>query len=274
MRVIHGIDELRATLPPGAGLALVPTMGNLHEGHLSLVRTARASGHPVITSIFVNPLQFAPHEDYARYPRTLARDCEMLAQAGCDFVFAPSAEEMYPVPQTFTVQPDPGLADLLEGSVRPGFFAGVSTVVLKLFHVIEPRLAVFGRKDYQQLRIVESMVRQLNLPITIVAAATVRDARGLALSSRNGYLSEAEREQAALLYGTLESVAAAVRNGRSDWPELEGAARETLRDHGWRPDYVSIRRAADLGDPEPGATLVVLAAARLGATRLIDNLEI
>ena len=256
MRVIHGIHELRATLPKGTPLALVPTMGNLHAGHLSLVRTARASGHPVIATIFVNPLQFAPHEDYARYPRTLARDCELLAQAGCDFVFAPSAEEMYPVPQTFTVQPDPALADLLEGSVRPGFFAGVSTVVLKLFHVIEPRLAVFGKKDYQQLRVVESMVRQFNLPVTIVAAPTVRDARGLALSSRNGYLTDA------------------VRSGRSDWLQLEVAACDALRDRGWRPDYVSIRRAADLGDPEPGGTLVVLAAARLGTTRLIDNLEL
>jgi pantoate--beta-alanine ligase len=274
MRVIHGIHELRATLPKGTPLALVPTMGNLHAGHLSLVRTARASGHPVIATIFVNPLQFAPHEDYARYPRTLARDCELLAQAGCDFVFAPSAEEMYPVPQTFTVQPDPALADLLEGSVRPGFFAGVSTVVLKLFHVIEPRLAVFGKKDYQQLRVVESMVRQFNLPVTIVAAPTVRDARGLALSSRNGYLTEAERERAALLHGTLQSVADAVRSGRSDWLQLEVAACDALRDRGWRPDYVSIRRAADLGDPEPGGTLVVLAAARLGTTRLIDNLEL
>jgi pantoate--beta-alanine ligase len=274
VRVIHRIDELRAELPRGGGVALVPTMGNLHEGHLSLVRTARASGDRVVASIFVNPLQFAPHEDYARYPRTLARDCELLARVGCDVVFAPSAEEMYPATQTFTVRPDPGLADLLEGSVRPGFFAGVSTVVMKLFQIVEPDLAVFGKKDYQQLRVIESMVRQFNMAVTIVAAPTVRDARGLALSSRNGYLSDSEREQAALLYGTLEGVAAAVRQGRTDWPELERAASQTLRDHGWGPDYLSIRRAADLGDPAPDARLVVLAAARLGATRLIDNIEL
>jgi pantoate--beta-alanine ligase len=274
MRIIHGIDELRTALPRGAGIALVPTMGNLHAGHLSLVSAARGSGHPVVASIFVNPLQFAPHEDFARYPRTLARDCELLAQAGCDFVFAPSVEAMYPEPQSFRVEPDPALSEPLEGSVRPGFFKGVATVVLKLFHVVEPRVAVFGKKDYQQLRVVESMVRQFNLHITILAGATVRDARGLALSSRNGYLNETELAQAAELYGTLQTVAAAVRLGRTDWQELERTACDALRARGWRPDYVSVRRAADLGEPGPAHALVVLAAARLGATRLIDNLEL
>jgi pantoate--beta-alanine ligase len=273
MQIIHGIDELRAILPV-AGTALVPTMGNLHEGHLSLVRTAHASGLPVVASIFVNPLQFAPHEDFARYPRTLGRDCELLAAEGCGFVFAPSVEAMYPAPQAFKVEPDPALSACLEGSVRPGFFAGVATVVLKLFNVVGPRVAVFGKKDYQQLRVVESMVRQFNLPVEIRAAETVRDARGLALSSRNGYLTEAERGQAAELYATLQAVAAAVRRGGRDWPRMEREACDSLHARGWQPDYVSIRRSADLGEPGGAGPLVVLAAARLGSTRLIDNLEL
>jgi pantoate--beta-alanine ligase len=274
VRVVHGIAELRAALAGLRGVALVPTMGALHEGHLSLVRLARATGGPVVTSIFVNRLQFAPHEDLDRYPRTLERDCELLAAAGCDLVFAPSEQELYPEPQGYRVQPPPEMADVLEGAARPGFFAAVCTVVLKLFNVVGPSAAAFGKKDYQQLVVVRGLVRQLNLPIEILAGATVRDADGLALSSRNGYLSSVERAEAPQLQLALHAVAQAVRAGRSDWGGLETAAAAALAARGWRPDYVAIRRQADLATPAAGGALVVLGAASLGATRLIDNLDI
>jgi pantoate--beta-alanine ligase len=259
-------------------------MGNLHAGHLSLVRIARERGDLVVASVFVNRLQFAPHEDFATYPRTLERDCEMLAAADCDIVFAPDEGEIYPEPQAYTVHPPPGLADILEGEVRPGFFTGVCTVVLKFFNIIQPDVAVFGKKDYQQLMVVRSMVRQLALPIDIVAAETVRDARGLALSSRNGYLTEAQRIEAAQLNATLNTLAAAIKSGHKDWPDLERDARDFLNSRGWQADYVAVRRQSDLRapsarDPLPGNTptsepLVALAAARLGNARLIDNVEI
>jgi len=232
----------------------------------------------VVTSIFVNQLQFAPHEDFAKYPRTFERDCELLAGSGCDIVFAPSDAEVYPDPQGYKVHAPPELAGILEGEVRPGFFTGVCTVVLKLFNMVQPASAVFGKKDYQQLLVIRGMVRQLALPIEVVAAETVRDSNGLALSSRNGYLSESQRTHAVQLQAALSKLAAAVKSGRRDWRTLEREAQEFLSGAGWQPDYVAIRRRSDLGKPSTGASpsesLVVLAAAKLGGTRLIDNLEL
>jgi len=276
MRVIHTVTELRQALA-GTRPAFVPTMGNLHAGHLALVRQARSiagPAQPVVTSIFVNRLQFAPHEDFDTYPRTLARDCELLAPAGNDLVFAPAERELYPEPQGYTVQPPSALADVLEGHFRPGFFTGVCTVVLKLFNLVQPGVAVFGKKDYQQWLIVRRLVQQLALPIEVVGGETERADDGLALSSRNGYLSAAERAEASRLSHCLRGIAAAVSTGREDWAELEAQALETLARHGWAPDYVAVRRRSDLGEPVAGAALVVLAAARLGSTRLIDNLEL
>jgi pantoate--beta-alanine ligase len=276
VRVISTIADLRGALAQHRAIGFVPTMGNLHDGHLSLVRVARERAGCVVASIFVNPLQFTPQEDFASYPRTLARDCELLAAGGCDFVFAPSAQEMYPEPQTCRVQAPQPLGDMLEGRFRPGFFNGVCTVVLKLFQIVQPEFAVFGKKDYQQLLVVESMVRQLNLPVEIVRAETVRDSRGLALSSRNGYLDAAQQIEAAELYATLGGVAEAAQTAgrREDWARIEESASQRLVARGWVPDYVAVRRRADLGEPARELPLVVLAAARLGQTRLIDNREI
>ncbi len=273
MQIFHSVAELRSALPGTRDRCLVPTMGNLHAGHLSLVRCAAAHG-PVVASIFVNRLQFAPQEDFDEYPRTFARDCELLEGAGCAFLFAPDEPEMYPQPQTYRLQPPPALADILEGQFRPGFFGGVCTVVLKLFNIVQPRTAVFGKKDYQQLLVIRGMVEQCALPIRIIGAETVREPGGLALSSRNGYLSESLRAEAARLHHELEVIARAVRNGRRDYAVLEAAASNALRARGWMPDYVAIRRRADLAEPGGEAPLVVLAAAKLGETRLIDNLEI
>ena len=276
MQVIRSIADLRAALA-GRGAALVPTMGNLHDGHLALVAAARAaatSAAPVVASIFVNRLQFAPHEDFDTYPRTFERDAGLLRQAGCDIVFAPPESELYPEPQVYTVQPPPSLGTILEGHFRPGFFEGVCTVVLKLFNAVQPQLAVFGQKDYQQLLVIRGMVRQLALPIEIVGLPTLRSADGLALSSRNGYLDAAQRAEAPALSQSLQAVSAAVADGRRDWPQLEAAALQSLQARGWQPDYVAIRRQADLGPAQSGNALVVLGAARIGNTRLIDNLEI
>jgi len=273
MHIIKTAAELRAALKPTQRRVLVPTLGNLHAGHLSLVRMARERGDLVVTSIFVNRLQFAPHEDFATYPRTLERDCELLAAAGCDIVFAPADDEVYPEPQGYKVHPPPELADILEGHVRPGFFTGVCTVVLKLFNMVEPALAVFGKKDYQQLLVIRSMVRQLALPIEMVSAETVRDPSGLALSSRNGYLNDAQRAQAAQLHAALSKLVAEAKSGRTDWRALEREAQDFLTARGWQPDYVAVRRQSDLSEASTGEPLVVLAAARLGGTRLIDNLE-
>jgi pantoate--beta-alanine ligase len=274
VRVIRTIAELRATLAGRRDVTLVPTMGNLHAGHMSLVRLARARHGLVVASVFVNRKQFAPHEDFARYPRTLERDCELLEGGGCDVVFAPAEQEIYPEEQDFTVQPAPGLADILEGAARPGFFTGVCTIVLKLFNIVQPAVAVFGNKDYQQLLVIRNMVRQLALPIELIAGETVRDADGLALSSRNGFLTEAERREAVQLHATLTRLVGSVRAGRTDWRLLEREAGEFLAARGWRPDYVAIRRATDLGDPAAGEPLVALAASRLGSTRLIDNVAV
>jgi pantoate--beta-alanine ligase len=274
VQIVRTIDDLRAALLGQRDVSLVPTMGNLHAGHLSLVQIARQRKGLVVVSIFVNPLQFAPHEDFARYPRTLEYDCELLSGVGCDIVFAPSVQEMYPETQEYTVHPPAALADILEGSIRPGFFSGVCTVVLNLFNIVRPSMAVFGKKDYQQLLVIKHMVRQLSLPIEIVGAKTVREASGLALSSRNGYLNESQAAEAAQLHHTLHSVAREVESGRTDWQHIERGALESLARRQWQPDYVSIRRRADLGAPVDSGSLVVLGAARLGGTRLIDNLEI
>lgn len=278
MKIVHDLPGLRAALAQHQRPAFVPTMGNLHEGHLALVRQARPLGDITVASIFVNRLQFLPHEDFDRYPRTLARDCELLAPAGCDLVFAPAEDELYPEPQTYKVQPPAALADLLEGEFRPGFFTGVCTVVMKLLHCVQPAVAVFGQKDYQQLKVIEAMVRQFALPVQIVPGATVRAADGLALSSRNGYLSAEERAEAPTLQRVLAALAAAGRDGLRPLADLEAAAQAELRQRGWQPDYLTLRRRRDLlapGDDEraAGEPLVVLGAARLGSTRLIDNLE-
>jgi len=274
MKTVHRIADLRAALPGPGTCAFVPTMGNLHEGHLGLVRQAARHGMPVVASIFVNRLQFAPHEDFDRYPRTLARDCELLKEAGCNLVFAPDEAELYPQAQTFKVAPDPALADILEGHFRPGFFTGVCTVVMKLFGCVQPRVAVFGKKDYQQWLVIRRMTEQFALPIAIEAGETARAASGLALSSRNGYLSEAEREKATELSRTLRSLAERFRAGAAPVAELEAQALGAMSASGWQPDYLTVRRRSDLGVPQPGDTsLVALGAAKLGNTRLIDNLE-
>jgi pantoate--beta-alanine ligase len=274
MRTAHTVAELRSMLASAPRPALVPTMGSLHEGHLSLVRLARGRGRPVVASIFVNRLQFAPHEDFDQYPRTLESDSKLLEREGCDILFAPSERDMYPQPQAYKLSPPPELADILEGSVRKGFFIGVCTVVLKLLNIAQPEVAVFGKKDYQQWLVVRNMVKQLALPVEIIGADTVRETGGLAMSSRNTYLTDEQRVEALRLHATLKKVADAIRAGMSNWQELEDQACDELAAHQWKPDYVAIRRQHDLGDPSPGARLVVLAAARIGNTRLIDNLEL
>lgn len=272
MRLIHRADELRAALRDARECALVPTMGNLHAGHLALIERARRHGAPVVASIFVNPLQFGAGEDFERYPRTLAQDCARLADAGTDIVFAPDVGEMYPEPQTCVVLPP--LADDLCGAHRPGHFQGVATVVLKLFNMVAPRHAVFGKKDYQQCVIIEAMVRQFNLPIGLIAVETQRAADGLALSSRNAYLSQAQRAEAPRLYRVLREAAAQLEQG-CNAAGVVAAAEAELTAHGWQVDYVAVRAQASLQPPTPDTReLVVLAAARLGTTRLIDNVEV
>ncbi|AHB06948.1 pantoate--beta-alanine ligase [Pandoraea pnomenusa] len=278
MKVIPSIQELRDQMRGQNRVAFVPTMGNLHEGHLSLMRLARQHGDPVVASIFVNRLQFGPNEDFDKYPRTMADDVEKLTRENVYVLFAPDEKEMYPEPQEYRVEPPHDLGDILEGEFRPGFFKGVCTVVTKLFSCVQPRVAVFGKKDYQQLMIVRSMCRQFALPIEIIAAETVRADDGLALSSRNRYLSDAERAEAPELYRLLNQIRDDVNGGNTHYAALEAAAMQTLVARGWKPDYVSIRQRANLRAPAPGAapaeSLVVLAAAKLGSTRLIDNLEI
>jgi len=268
MQVLRSIEALRAAAAAAGPLAFVPTMGNLHDGHLSLVRLAQKDARQpsVVVSIFVNRLQFAPGEDFEHYPRTFERDCALLEAEGVELLFAPDEAVLYPQPQGYIVRPPP-IAGELEGRFRPGFFDGVATVVLKLLNCVQPALAVFGEKDYQQLHIVRGMVRQLDLPVEIVAGETVREPDGLAMSSRNAYLSAAERAEAPRLFRMLEEI----RAGKTT---VENSL-QALATAGWKPDYVEIRRRSDLG---PATTSdrekVVLAAARLGATRLIDNLEI
>ena len=273
MKIVHTIADLRTHLAPFKYPAFVPTMGNLHEGHLALVRQAKPLGDVTVASIFVNRLQFLPHEDFDTYPRTWESDCEKLQAAGCDVVFAPTEKELYPEPQTFKVHPPAELADILEGYFRPGFFVGVCTVVMKLFCCVQPRVAVFGQKDYQQLMVIRRMVQQFALPIEIVGGDIARAQDGLALSSRNGYLSENERAEAVQLSLALKTMAQALRDGATDIAALEDQAMKSLTARGWQPDYLVVRRRSDLQAPQAGDALVVLAAAKIGATRLIDNLE-
>ena len=277
MQVIHTIPELREALAVHRQRGFVPTMGNLHDGHLALVKQARDLVGPtgaVVASIFVNRLQFAPHEDFDTYPRTLERDCGLLEAAGCDVVFAPSEKELYPEPQGYKVLPPAELADILEGHFRPGFFTGVCTVVHKLFNIVQPTLAVFGKKDYQQLMVLRRMTAQMALPIAIHGGETRRSEQSLALSSRNGYLSEAEKVEALRLSATLKALVARWQAGERDLAAMEADAMQALRDAGWVPDYVTLRRQHDLGPAVDGQPLVALAAARLGTTRLIDNFEV
>ncbi|OCZ73701.1 pantoate--beta-alanine ligase [Achromobacter xylosoxidans] len=280
MKVVHTIQELRDHLRGQNRVSFVPTMGNLHEGHLALMKLARQHGDPVVASIFVNRLQFGPNEDFDQYPRTLAADIEKLERERDVYVlFAPNEREMYPEPQNYRVQPPDDLGDILEGEFRPGFFAGVSTVVLKLFSCVQPKVAVFGKKDYQQLMVVRNMCRQFQLPVEVLAHETVRADDGLALSSRNRYLSEAERAEAPALYAALRGVGQRLAAGERDAAGLEREATQHLTDRGWKVDYIALRRQRDLKRPEAvdlqaGEPVVVLAAAKLGATRLIDNLEL
>lgn len=278
MLIARSIADLRQALAPYRRPAFVPTMGNLHEGHIALVRQAQPLGDVTVASIFVNRLQFLPHEDFDSYPRTWEADCAELQAAGCDVLFAPREADLSPEPQTFKVHPDPQLADMLEGYFRPGFFVGVSTVVMKLFACVlgaTGGVAVFGKKDYQQLMVIRHMVRQFALPIEIVAGETCRAADGLALSSRNGYLSLEERQEAVALSQALKRLAQQWLDA-SDRSALETQAQDALRARGWAPDYLTVRRRADLRPAtadDAAGTLVALGAARLGSTRLIDNLE-
>ena len=272
MQVVATIAELRARLAGKLDIAFVPTMGNLHEGHLSLMRLAREHGGCVVASIFVNPLQFGPSEDFDRYPRTLEADCTRL-QGLADVVFAPSVNEMYPAQQTVFIEPPP-VAEELDGAVRPGHFRGMATVVLKLLNIVQPHVALFGKKDYQQLHIIRQMVAQLNLPISIVGGETVRAADGLALSSRNQYLSETERVEAIFLYQTLQQVRQAILKGERDFERLQQQAVENLAARGWVVDYVAVHQSDLLPASPTQPNLVILAAARLGNTRLLDNVEV
>ena len=275
MKIIHTIQELRDWRREAGSVAFVPTMGNLHEGHLALVREAAKRADQVVVSIFVNRLQFGQGEDFDRYPRTLEQDAAKLAGEGVAVLFAPSEQELYPnVAQQYNVEP-PNLQNELCGAFRPGHFRGVATVVAKLFNIVEPDYACFGKKDYQQLVILQGMAADLNFGVEIVPVDIGRAADGLALSSRNQYLSEAERKQAPQLYRELQAVARSVENGNRDYAALEQQAAANLKQAGWQVDYVEIRHAGNLQVAHVGdSELVVLAAARLGNTRLIDNIEI
>jgi pantoate--beta-alanine ligase len=278
MEIVRTAAELSKRLSGAGRVAFVPTMGNLHDGHITLMELARRHGDTVVASIFVNRLQFGPNEDFDRYPRTLDADAEGLKRVGVDVLFAPLEHEMYPTPQVYRVMPPP-IADELEGAFRPGFFHGVCTVVLKLFHLVAPDAAVFGKKDRQQLKIVRGMVQQFNLPIRIVPAETVRAPDGLALSSRNTYLTPSEREEAPRLYRTLRWIADEIASGRTDYANLESAGRADLASHGWKVDYLSVRHGIGLRIPHPEGfdhphLLIVLGAAMLGSTRLIDNVDV
>ena len=283
MKIISDINELRDHLRGQTRASFVPTMGNLHEGHLSLMRLARQHGDPVVASIFVNRLQFGPNEDFDSYPRTMQADIDKLEKEGVYILFAPTERDLYPQPQEYRVDPPQQLGDILEGEFRPGFFKGVCTVVLKLFSCVQPKVAVFGKKDYQQLMIIRQMAKQFALPVDIIPAETIRAEDGLALSSRNGYLSTAERAEAPELKRLLNEV----RNQVLDLKErniealsaIEKKAVAQLAGRGWEPDYIAIRQQGDLAPSnnenlQAGQPLVILTAAKLGKTRLIDNLEI
>jgi pantoate--beta-alanine ligase len=274
VEIITEISSLRSRLKRESLIAFVPTMGGLHEGHLSLIRIAQQKADCVVASIFVNRLQFAPAEDFDQYPRTLADDCELLKNQGADVVFAPNEKSLYPVRQEFMLEPPP-VANTLEGEFRPGFFRGVATVVLKLFNIVQPHVAVFGKKDYQQLHIMRELVRQFNLPLEIIGGETVRASDNLALSSRNRYLSNEERAEAVRLYRILSQIKREIENGNRDFHALQQSAAENLRSHGWKVDYIAVRQRDTLVPArKEDENMVVLGAARLGKTRLIDNLEV
>jgi len=274
MQIHSAIPDLRAALKSRGRIVFVPTMGSLHAGHIALMTEARAHGDTVVASIFVNRLQFGPNEDFDKYPRTFEADCEKLSAAGVDLLFAPGESDLYPEPQQYQVDP-PDIQHQLEGAVRPGHFRGVATVVLKLFNIVQPQAALFGKKDYQQLLVLRNMARQLALPIDIVGGETVRADDGLALSSRNAYLTSAERAEAPRLYRSLQRIREALRGGNRNFAELEQEAAAELDAHGWHTDYIAVRQQSDLQVPLPGEqALVTLVAARLGTTRLLDNIEI
>lgn len=275
MQIHNTIESLRDARRAAGRVAFVPTMGNLHEGHITLMRQAGERADAVIASIFVNRLQFGPSEDFDKYPRTMQADCEKLEAAGVKHLFAPDETVMYPKRQNYHVEPDGAQVTVLEGAFRPGHFRGVATVVLKLLNIVQPDIALFGKKDYQQLMVLRNMVEQLAIPVEVLPGETVRAEDGLALSSRNRYLSESERVEAIRLYRCLDRIRNAIRGGDRDFEKLERAAMAELAIHRWQPDYVSVRRRKDLQEPAtPDDALVVLGAARLGTTRLIDNLEI
>ena len=274
MDLIHSASALRERLKREPNNVFVPTMGHLHEGHIQLIKIAKPRAACTVVSIFVNRLQFGPREDFERYPRTLEEDFARLKDAGVDVVFAPDEKEIYPEPQTFVVEPS-DLQNILEGEHRPGHFRGVATVVLKLFNLVMPRSAIFGKKDYQQYLVLRDMVRQFALPIEIIPAETVRAEDGLALSSRNFYLSADERQEAPRLHRLLTEAHAEIAGGARDFQRIELHCMSALADNGWKPDYVAVRRQADLQPPQArDGNLVVLAAARLGRTRLLDNVEV
>ena len=278
MEIYSNVADLRAALvkvrQQGRRIGFVPTMGNLHAGHISLMRQAKTHADCVVASIFVNRLQFGPNEDFDKYPRTFEADCAQLREAGVEFLFAPTEADLYPEPQTYAVEP-PEIQFLLEGECRPGHFRGVATVVMKLFQIVQPDVALFGKKDYQQLMVIRNMVNQFMLPIQIIGGETVRAEDGLALSSRNGYLSPAERAEAPRLQQTLQGIRQAVLAGNHQYESLCREASETLDSHGWKTDYISVRRQQDLAPASNSdGDLVIVAAAKLGTPRLLDNLEI
>jgi len=274
MDIVTSVTALRERLQREPNNVFVPTMGNLHEGHIDLIRIAKPKAACTVVSIFVNRLQFGPKEDFERYPRTFQSDCDKLRGAGVDVVFAPDEKEIYPEPQTFVVEPS-DLQHILDGAFRPGHFRGVATVVLKLFNMVMPHAAIFGKKDYQQYLVLRDMVRQLALPVEIIPAETVRAADGLALSSRNGYLAPAERAEAPRLYALLKDAQLRIAKGERNFQRIELEAMALLSQNGWVPQYISVRRRSDLQVPAAAdRELVVLAAAYLGKTRLIDNIEL
>lgn len=274
MHIHTTIESFRAARPGMGRLAFAPTMGNLHDGHVALMVQAAGHADSVAASIFVNRLQFGAGEDFDRYPRTFRDDCARLEGAGVTHLFAPDEAVMYPRPQTYHVEPAQAHVSILEGAFRPGHFGGVATVVLKLLNIVQPDCALFGKKDYQQLMVIRNMVQELALAVEVIPGETVRAADGLALSSRNGYLSSTERAEAPRLYRLLDHIRSAVQSGERDFLKLETQAMADLAAHGWKPDYIAIRRRVDLQPAEGPEPLVVLAAAHLGSTRLIDNLEI
>jgi pantoate--beta-alanine ligase len=269
-------ERVNAWKSQGQRIALVPTMGNLHAGHLALVEQAQCRAERVVVSIFVNPMQFNESTDFDAYPRTLEQDARQLADMGVDALLAPSAAEVYPHGQEDTTRVlVPGLGDMLEGACRPGHFTGVATVVSKLFNMVQPHVAVFGEKDFQQLMLIRRMVAELDMPVEILSVPTLREPDGLAMSSRNSRLDPEQRQRAPVLYNTLRQLAERLQQGENDYAELEDRAMGCLRDGGYEPEYVAIRRTQDLQPPRPeDMTIVILAAARLGVTRLIDNIPV